>query len=679
MFESDKFLIGDYLVYPTHNKITLNEQEFFLEPKIMEVLCFFTKHPHQVISKQKVLDELWPGQTISHDVITRAIFELRKIFNDDAKNPTYFSTVTRKGYCFIHEVTAFEQQNTSAEQTTVKPDNRLTLLISLFVVVAVVAYISANLFIANSEHPIASPKNTTLISHGFEQVNQPSISPNGNEIAYIAESEGQYLLVKTKIDDLTKKTLSSSGNRLISPVWLDNETLAYAQCQKNTQCQVYKYHLPTSESTLLIDDQWRVRSLSINSEAQILLVIKTVYGERTFSAFDLNTTNEIEYDASVTGQFPVLDKTRQHVYLLGRTEQSYPVIQRFDLKSKQLERLAAKFDRVFSISSKAEGVILVSGRRSGESGIWQLNVDTQALTKVVMASPGEVMSDLMFNPTRNLLIYKRHKRNIDIGIEGLALDTRNVNSDMIDMNAVYAYKRDQLIFTSNRTGFYEVWASKNDQLAKLTQLKADVIERPILNKEQSKLAFTSRKLNETFLRILNIDDSEIEATFKFDSRIHLLNWHQNNKAIFYSASDDRRYAIYRFDFETQKSVPVVLDAGLLFQQRSDDIEYFGQVTSTSLMAKTANGEVNLVSSIPDSALPIRPHQLNIIGDSFYFADTQKGQRALVEHPLNSNQFNRLLTLPENAYVTQIGKVDNVFAIYDQLVDNAKQLVMVQLP
>ncbi|WP_462157012.1 winged helix-turn-helix domain-containing protein [Pseudoalteromonas sp. GB56] len=105
------FWIGEYLVSPKHNKLTLPKRTFTLEPKVMAVLCLLVKHHGEVLSREEILSTLWPNQVTEPEVATRAIFELRKVFCDDSKNPRFIETITKKGYSFIHPVTPAKSSN----------------------------------------------------------------------------------------------------------------------------------------------------------------------------------------------------------------------------------------------------------------------------------------------------------------------------------------------------------------------------------------------------------------------------------------------------------------------------------------------------------------------------------------------------------------------------------------
>jgi len=684
----NKIAIGEFTVWPAHNKIILNDQEFQLEPKIMEVLCYFIQNKQQVLSKQKILDDLWPGQIIGHEVITRAVFELRKIFKDDAKNAKFISTISRKGYCFIHEVTFEIKAHKStisienAQNSVSKRKNSFTLLTTYLAAVTVLLVLFVIIFtydknIGNDTNIALSnlvPKNTSLLSHQFEQVNTPRFSPDGKTLILTAEQNGQSLLVKSSLDNLTQQVLVASSEQIISPVWINNQNVIYSSCQER-KCQLIKKAINSDVFEPVADYQANIQRLSINLNKQLLLVEKIENGAREFDIISLADNSVLPVAIIGNTQYSTIDSQNKLVYYLKRADTSLQQLYAYDINNARSKIIPITFDRIFDLAAKNGGELLISGRRQGESGIWLLNTSNNSIVKFVDAGPGEVIREFDFNDETQQLIHKIYKRNIDIGIKGLSLAFENVNSDLIDMNGLYDKKRKQLFFISNRTGFYELWLSKDNQLTKLTNLRANVIERPILSTDFSKLAFTYSQLNETLLRIYDIELGQISPAYKLPSVAHLLNWHESKDSIFYSASVNGNYAIYRYDITQQESKPVALNAGLIYQQDSEGNLYYGQISSRSLMKQTPTGEVSHLFKIPTSALPLRPHQVALIDNSFYFINREIGNKVLIKQDLNKAIDTELAVIPENAYTTQIANESEVFIIYDQFVDSEKRWVI----
>ena len=114
----EKFQLGPYLVLPKHNKMIVDSNEYKIEPKIMEVLCYLITHKGEVVSREKIAETLWPNTFTGLEVVTRAIFELRKILKDDPKKPIYIETIARKGYCFIYDILDDKEEQIRGSVTT---------------------------------------------------------------------------------------------------------------------------------------------------------------------------------------------------------------------------------------------------------------------------------------------------------------------------------------------------------------------------------------------------------------------------------------------------------------------------------------------------------------------------------------------------------------------------------
>src|SRR5882724_11591583 len=72
-----------------------------LRPKAFAVLRLLIEHPNSLVTKQQVLDTVWPGTFVGDAVLKDNIRQLRDALCDDAASPTYIETAHRRGYRFI--------------------------------------------------------------------------------------------------------------------------------------------------------------------------------------------------------------------------------------------------------------------------------------------------------------------------------------------------------------------------------------------------------------------------------------------------------------------------------------------------------------------------------------------------------------------------------------------------
>jgi adenylate cyclase len=99
-----EFRVGQWVVKPDLNCITRADKVISVEPKVIEVLAYLADHPGEVLSKDQILHAVWPNTFVSDEVLRYSISELRKAFNDDAKNPQIIQTIVRRGYRLIADV-----------------------------------------------------------------------------------------------------------------------------------------------------------------------------------------------------------------------------------------------------------------------------------------------------------------------------------------------------------------------------------------------------------------------------------------------------------------------------------------------------------------------------------------------------------------------------------------------
>ena len=71
-----------------------------LTPKAFDVLVALIEKPGQLISKEELLQKVWPDTFVEESNLSYNIFALRKALGDAAENSRYIETVPKKGYRF---------------------------------------------------------------------------------------------------------------------------------------------------------------------------------------------------------------------------------------------------------------------------------------------------------------------------------------------------------------------------------------------------------------------------------------------------------------------------------------------------------------------------------------------------------------------------------------------------
>lgn len=83
-----------------------DDREVQLRPKTAAVLGYLVGHAGDVVSKQQLIEAVWPDAFVGDAVITVSINELRHALADDSRQPAYIATSHRRGYRFVASVSS---------------------------------------------------------------------------------------------------------------------------------------------------------------------------------------------------------------------------------------------------------------------------------------------------------------------------------------------------------------------------------------------------------------------------------------------------------------------------------------------------------------------------------------------------------------------------------------------
>jgi TolB-like protein/DNA-binding winged helix-turn-helix (wHTH) protein/Tfp pilus assembly protein PilF len=181
------FRLGAWVVAPKLNSLSCNGKTVHLEPKVMQVLLCLAE-AGDVVPKEKLMGTVWAGTFVTDDVLTRSISELRKVFEDDAKDPRYIQTIPKGGYRLL--ISAEEVGGANSSVTVTKPDlspppasvpptrrGRATLIPALATALAVlllVIFTLKRLSSASSGPPWVRTSRAMLAVLPFQNLNDPS-------------------------------------------------------------------------------------------------------------------------------------------------------------------------------------------------------------------------------------------------------------------------------------------------------------------------------------------------------------------------------------------------------------------------------------------------------------------------------------------------------------------------
>ncbi|MBX9266746.1 HilA/EilA family virulence transcriptional regulator [Chromobacterium violaceum] len=115
-FINRQFVFGDF-VLQFDGVLCHQEQQISVPPKELAVLTALLEAAGELVSKDALLDKVWPDGDVNEESLTRCIYALRRILLEDKSN-RYIDTVYGKGYRFSRPVAVVSRPTASAQKCT---------------------------------------------------------------------------------------------------------------------------------------------------------------------------------------------------------------------------------------------------------------------------------------------------------------------------------------------------------------------------------------------------------------------------------------------------------------------------------------------------------------------------------------------------------------------------------
>lgn len=457
------YLLDQWRVCPSLNRLEKHGVETKLAPKFMQLLVYMSSKPGQLFTREQLLNEVWPEVHVVDAVLTRAISELRRTLDPDGDGPVFIETIPKSGYRLVAAVKDVPEPPKPAEASISRRKN-LRIATAVLFVAAVFLHFLLMGFGAQKER---ESKTTTFSSYRFTQTQgeefEPSSSPDGQWIAYArySEEESDYLFLEVR-NLTTGSTLAirEEGYHLRAPRWSpDGTRIAYRRDdQSDSYVSIQNWprseadaptHLPCNSCEGLFD--WA-------GETSLLVVRPAASGQNAIHAFDLATgamrqltfPDPTEYDT-----LPVVLMTPGHFAFVRQTEDGTRLL-RLDPVSSQPETMAEVAGPVSGLAHAGQGqaVYFISGE-----SLWRTTADVEAPQWITLL--GQTVSSLDVRPSAGEIILSQAVYDIDVHEADLGANSAAVTTlvDTAEVSRSPSFSADgsELAFLTNQPGRCEVW------------------------------------------------------------------------------------------------------------------------------------------------------------------------------------------------------------------------------
>ena len=101
---SGRFRFESFLLDPGDRQLRRDNARVELNARYFDALALLVREQGKLVSKDRLLDEVWRGVPVTDEALTQCIKTLRRQLGDDAVRPRFIETVPKHGYRFIAPV-----------------------------------------------------------------------------------------------------------------------------------------------------------------------------------------------------------------------------------------------------------------------------------------------------------------------------------------------------------------------------------------------------------------------------------------------------------------------------------------------------------------------------------------------------------------------------------------------
>ncbi len=263
--------VGEFEVFPDSHELSGPQGVQRVRPLIMAVLLRLAAEPGQVVTRERLLAEVWPRRMVNDEVLSRAIAELRTALGDDARQSRYIETLPKAGYRLVATVQALGESISKDEvvaAATAEPHPSFRkshpLLVGL-AVLAVLALLVAGYFALRLEPEPGAELAGRLaaaqpLTSDLSLELSPRFSADGTRVAFVVTEGDESRVAIQSLAGGARRLVGDAGAFRQSPVFFpDGRRIAFWVAQGG-DCAIVEYDLDSGAKRNILGCEKQPRS-----------------------------------------------------------------------------------------------------------------------------------------------------------------------------------------------------------------------------------------------------------------------------------------------------------------------------------------------------------------------------------------------------------------------------------
>jgi Tol biopolymer transport system component/DNA-binding winged helix-turn-helix (wHTH) protein len=527
------YRFGDFIV-DTDQKVLLRQDKALpLTPKLFETLLILIENSGRIVQKEEFMERLWPHTFVEEANLTSNIQQLRKSLGDNARQPHYIETVTKRGYRFIANVQRVQPHGNgevrSRSETAIpaavtdreRSKRKLVIALAIAAVVVVsVGFVFWRFLNASSKHLGDLVANLPLKIERLTasgQSRNAAISPDGRYVAYTQMFKGRYSIWIRQLTTNTNSEIVSPSDDIIGMTF--SHSGEYLYFVKGNPSALYRVSLLGDVPVKILDRLEGKFSLSPDDSRIAFIRVSTNSNGRQEHALMIANSDGTNESKLLSRQYP--DKLDAPAWspdgesivcaygnsAAGSQRMSLVEVKAVDGSTRELS--SEKFFNIAKIAwlPQKTGLIMSAGKKPEDyRQLWRVSYPGLQFTEISAGLSS--FSDLSLTNNGDKVVASQSTRTFDLWV-GAAREAENLKKITAVMDKFCWTPDGRLIYSLNTIGNVDLWVMRPDgQEQKQLTLNSATNDAPTVTPDGRYIAFISNRAGAFQVWRMQIDGSD---------------------------------------------------------------------------------------------------------------------------------------------------------------------------
>ncbi|MDX1530207.1 MAG: winged helix-turn-helix domain-containing protein, partial [Rhodothermales bacterium] len=596
------YRIGEWTVLPRSNELTRPGETVRIEPKPMQVLTLLAEHAGDTLTREELLEAVWPDVYVTENALSRCVSQLRKILGDDPREPRVIETIPTVGYRLIAPVHPVgDGADGAAPHSAAEVDLRVTggPVVATGTVrpapsargrwtgvaAGVVAAVAAGaLAFALGGRASEAPTWTTrpLTSAPGVEVS-PTPSPDGSRVVYIQmtrDRDGDLWIAALGAEEPLQLTGGPAHDG--SPAWSpDGSALAFVRCVREAEgrtCAVHAVSALGTDERRLAEGPVEPRGLTYTAGGRGLILVAREDAEGPVRLVHLDLQSGARRPltappATAMGDFrPVRVPGGRHLVFVRGHSSGGNDVYRLDLETGETMRLTHDDRDIAGLTVSPDGRrVVFSSNRSGMYELWAMPPEGGGLERVEGVAARDPGGPALAAGGR--LLFEEWAFDINLwaaDATGEAEPQRLVASTWWDKHPHLAADG-RVAFVSNRSGPPEVWTAAADgsEQRRLTRFGGPSVEAPRWAPDGSRIAFQARPDGQADVYLLDPEGGAPQRLTTADTDDVAPRWSRDGRHVYFGSNRTGAWELWRAPVSGGAPEQMTTDGGYVGEESAD--------------------------------------------------------------------------------------------------------------